>query len=305
MFILIDSYSSFSILRTVNLSTVVACAPPDHSSQIYSGCIFMREIPFSSDGVNTAKCELTHHAAAWAFAGNTGTLFARCSFATICSCVGWTIVCGERYSPRAILEFANVYNNTALSKWGVVYSPYDGLVVEHCIFVRNLRDIWIADPSLGHVIFSITDCIFDGPLPNSTLYSGSGNVAGTVANSLALPHFTTQRCSPSRTRSKTPSPTPSVTYSPTPSATLSVTSTPRPSPSLSPSSSVSGSPSALFSLSEIVNNSPTLAWTRPLPRTLSLQETPSLLALSAEYEETIAIDETRDANQSSLVDPTL
>jgi hypothetical protein len=121
-----------------------------------------------------------------------------CTFLTIFNNSGNAIVdCGSP-NPTHFM-FVNVVENSASAGFGVVYASTYGMILTHCVFLRNSPwDLWRSSSSEQAPII-LTNCVFDERQPSvawmTSMYTIGPNVTmGMTTATYVIGHHSTSGC---------------------------------------------------------------------------------------------------------------
>jgi hypothetical protein len=147
---------------------------------------------------------------------------------TVVRCSGFSGL-DDSGSDCPAVQWSNFYNNSFVDEGGCLFSGFIyGFEVNQCIFSGNTIEFRLAPDASAWDGFSVTNCVFSGPLPSGDIYRAvSGNQFETVTASFSLTYFATEYC-PNPPLDRTPSESPDETPSLTPAQSVAATPTDSP-----------------------------------------------------------------------------
>jgi hypothetical protein len=185
-------------------STFLFCGGSSFNCQ---GTVFEeREVDFTYQRLNFSFCRVTSDGgssggAVFKSLNKDSSVTFTWSFleCNICNCSGRTgIDSWTRFGQ--FLAFCNLFDNSMSVI--VLWVGYTGMTLQNCIFMGNTKE---CDPNSGNSRFTVTNCVFSGPLPSGNYdWLTPDNVFDSIAASFTYSYFFTEQCrTPSRSRSPT------------------------------------------------------------------------------------------------------
>jgi hypothetical protein len=172
------------------------------------------------------------------------------------------------------LQNNNFYSNTITTGVLGAYRSFCGMTVDSCIFSGNTADIGLRTGgsfSNSNNKFKLTNCVFSGDYPSSTVASSSDCKSGSTTASYLLLSRLCPTYSASQSKSKSRSATPPFSPSFPFSVSVAIGHSSGFSATLSPAETAVLSSSHISVGSLAFHRSASLAWTAPLPSSDAVQ----------------------------------